>query len=64
MRARGGSLRLDERPVGVSEGNRPLGPFSKNAPEVPPPLVKMAAALTMMEAGLRLRNKFNGQDGG
>lgn len=36
----------------------------RNAPEVPPPSVKMAVGLDLREAGLRLRNKFGGEDGG
>lgn len=45
---------------------RPKSTFtlSKNAPEVPPPSVKMAVSLSMRGVGLRLRNKFGGEDGG
>lgn len=64
------SLRLDRR---GSRGSiwerraRPLGKRltrSKNAPEVPSPSVKMAGAVGMREAGMRLRNKFGWEDGG
>lgn len=62
--------------MGVSAGRRPprLGRHERTsflfkiAPEVPLPLVKMAIALDIRwvaEAGrLRLRNKFDGEDGG
>lgn len=78
VRARRRSLGLEGKGhVGVSAGRRPpprLGRHErasflfKIAPEVPLPLVKMAIALDIRwvaEAGrLRLRNKFDGEDGG
>lgn len=38
----------------------------KNSPprKLPPPSVKMAVAVIAREAGLRLRDKFGGEDGG
>lgn len=73
MRARTRSLCLEgksherasakRRPPGLGRQENASTLF-KNTREVLPPSVKMAVTLGVRKAGLRLRSKFGGEDGG